>query len=219
MKAFAAILLIVATNAVASTITYNVSLNTGSLVANAAAPFSLDFQFTDGGGTGDGNNTVTLSGFNFGGGSAAADGTATTFGGASGSPATSIVITDTSFFNEYTIGFTPGATLNFTVDLTANVDAGGVPDEFSFGILDSSGFEIPANGPGDSLLLADINQATPVLYSYSSDTSRNAAAGAPIALAAPVVTQQSSVGTPEPATVWLVGTAAALLFARRRFSR
>ncbi len=47
---------------------YNVSLDTSSLIGNAAGPFSLDFQFNDGSGTNDGNNTVTLTNFAFGGG-------------------------------------------------------------------------------------------------------------------------------------------------------
>ncbi len=210
MKALA-LLLITAATASAGTL-YNVSIDTSSLIGNAAGPFQLDFQFIDGSGTDDGNNTVTLGSFNFGGGSY--DLSATTTGGVSGDPSTSIVLVDSSFFNEYTIGFTPGSTLAFSVDLTGNVDPGGVPDEFSFGILDSSGFEIPALGPGDSLLLADISSASPVLQGYGSDVTRNAAGGAPIDLSAPAITPAAS--TPEPATLWLLAGALLVGMGRRR---
>jgi hypothetical protein len=47
---------------------YDVSIDTSPLVGNAAAPFSLDFQFIDGSGIDDGNNIVSLGNFDFGAG-------------------------------------------------------------------------------------------------------------------------------------------------------
>jgi hypothetical protein len=191
---------------------YNVSIDTSPLIGNAAGPFMLDFQFLDGSGLDDGNNTVTLSGFAFGSGSPT--GSASTFGGVAGDLLTSLTLTDTSFFNEFTQGFTPGNALAFVVDLTTNVDLGGVPDEFTLAILDSSGFQIPTLGPFDTVLLADITSGNPSLFSYGSDTSRNAvASGEPIALAAPSVSQ-----VPEPSLGWLVagGFFALLICARFR---
>jgi hypothetical protein len=73
---------------------YNVTLNTAPLVGNAAGPFSLDFQLT-----GTGNNTVTLSRFQFGGGAADTFGNGPfdgTFGGASGNISSSVTLTDTA---------------------------------------------------------------------------------------------------------------------------
>ncbi len=65
---------------------YDVTLDTTQLVGSAVGPFSIFFEFTDGSGVGDANNTVTMSNFNFGGGSAL--GNAVVFGGASGSSET-----------------------------------------------------------------------------------------------------------------------------------
>src|SRR5207245_11083515 len=78
-------------------IVYNVSLNTSPLIGHAAGPFSLGFQFNDGIGTGDANNTAVLSAFQFGVGGSAA-GVPTLFGGATGSLASGVTLTDSSFF-------------------------------------------------------------------------------------------------------------------------
>src|SRR5579859_8130563 len=85
---------------------FAVTLDTSPLIGHPAGPFSLNFQFTDGQGTGDANNTVTLSSFAFGGGSAAGGPSLT--GGASGSLGSGVVLTDSAFFNAFTEGFTPG---------------------------------------------------------------------------------------------------------------
>src|SRR3984957_4720391 len=59
--------LFIATAAFGNTI----SIDTASLEGNPNAPFTLDFQFIDGSGTGDANNTVTLTDFDLAGGSLA----------------------------------------------------------------------------------------------------------------------------------------------------
>ena len=192
-------------------VVYNVSLDTSPLIANAAGPFSLDFQFTDGSGTNDGNNTVTLSNFDFGAGGGT--GLATTTGSVSGDLTSAVTLTDSQFFNEFTQTFTPGATLGFTVGLTTNVDAGGVPDEFTFAILDNTGAEIPTLGLFDTLLLADIDSSSPELHGFASDTSRGTAAtGDPLALDAPVVTSAA----PEPSALWLPACGLIAVALRRR---
>src|SRR2546427_13289286 len=90
----------------ASIIGYDISMNTSPLIGHAAAPFSLAFQFTDGSGAGDANNSIVLSNFLFGiGGSAV--GSPTLFGDATGSLASGITLTDSSFFNAFTQQFTP----------------------------------------------------------------------------------------------------------------
>src|SRR5947209_858134 len=65
-------------------VVYDVSLNTSPLIGHAAGPFSLAFQFNDGSGAGDSNNTAILSAFQFGAGGSAS-GLPSLFGGASGS--------------------------------------------------------------------------------------------------------------------------------------
>lgn len=190
---------------------YNVSLDTSPLIGNAAGPFSLDFQFTDGSGTNDGNNTVTLSNFDFGAGGGT--GSPATSGSVSGDLTSGITLIDSQFFNEFTQTFTPGAALDFTVDLTTNVDAGGVPDEFTFAILDNTGAEIPTLGLFDTLLLADIDSNSPMLFPSGSDTSRGTAAtGEAIALDTPIVTSP----VPEPSALWVPACGLALFAFRRR---
>ena len=49
-------------------VSFTVSIDTTPLAGNLAGPFALDLQLIDGGGTA--NNTVILSTFDFGGGSA-----------------------------------------------------------------------------------------------------------------------------------------------------
>jgi len=210
MKAILAFALL--TQAAFGGVVLQVSMDTSPLIGNAAGPFQLDFQFTDGSGTSDGNNTVTVSGFNFGAG--AASGTAIVSGGASGDLSSTVTLIDNSFFNELTQGFTPGATLSFTLSMTTNVDP-GVPDEFSFAIFDNSGFEIPTLGPGDAFLVSDISSANPAAQLFASDTSRNAAAGVPIDLSAPAV-QAPAAGVPEPSMLTIVALALGAIFLVRR---
>ena len=113
------------------------------------------------------------------------------------------------FFNEFFQEFTPGNTLEFTVELTTLVDPGPQPDQFSFAILDCDLFEIQTEGPADALLLADIDSALPVLQSFAGDQGRaSGCGGAPIPLPPPVV-----VLIPEPGVLALVGGGLVLLFA------
>src|SRR5579872_5074969 len=120
---------------------FDVRMNTESLVGNPAGPFWLDFQLTDGSGTGDANNVAVLSDFQFGGG--VPSGGSTLVGGATGDLTSTVTLTDSAFLTEFVQGFIPGNTLSFEVSLTANADSGGTPDEFSFAILDGSSNEIP----------------------------------------------------------------------------
>ncbi len=170
----------------------DVSLNTAPLMANPAGPFSVDFQFNDGSGLGDGNNTVIVDNFNFGSGGPV--GSASIFGSVSGDLASGITLTDSGFFNDFNQQFTPGAVLRFTVNLTTNLDSINVPDEFSFAILDSS-------GAGNAMLIADINSSSPSLLGYSSDA---------LSLAAPAIT-----AVPEPSSGWLAAGACGLFAALR----
>ncbi len=136
---------------------YHVDVNTAALIGNPSGPFSVDFQFNDGSGLGDGNNTGTVGNFTYGGGGAS--GSATQLGGASGDLYSGVVLTDTTPFNELFQGFTAGTTLGFDVTLTTNVDPGSTPDAFSFAILDGSLANIPTTGVGDTLLLINLYPA------------------------------------------------------------
>lgn len=124
----------------AGLITYDIGLNTAPLIGHPAGPFLIEFQLNDGSGTGDGNNTALLSDLVFGGG--APVGVPAFIGGASGNAGSSITLTDSSFFNQFVQQFTPGSQLGLRLALTTNVDSGGIPDQFTFAILDSSGVEL-----------------------------------------------------------------------------
>jgi hypothetical protein len=172
-------------------IIYNFSMNTAPLVGNG--PFALDFQFLDGSGSGDDNNTVKLTNFTFGGGSASGGGTAT--GGAAGSLALGVTLQDTSFFNEYYESFTPGTLLSFTIDTTSVPDTGGTPDLFTVAILDSGLNELPTNGPASEFLDVSLAGGTNAQVStYGS------APGSEFSLAAPIVQSQSPSPVPEPSS-------------------
>lgn len=137
---------------------FNITLNSSALVGNPTGPFSLDFQLADGSGTGDGNNTVTISDFNFHGGSWTGPSVVT--------------MTDNSFFSEATYQFVPGGVLSFDVSMTTAVDAGGTPDEFSFDILDNSLSEIPTVGLGDAMVAVAIDSANPTVQVFGSDLTQ-----------------------------------------------
>ena len=193
--------------------TYGVTLDTSSLVAHPAAPFSLEFQLLDGLGIGDANNTALVWNFKFGGG--AAVGAPTLTGGATGDLTSSVHLVDNTFYTEFRQTFTPGSTLSFAITLTTNVDPGGVPDQFSFAIFDAGGIEVPTLGPADQFLSIDIDSATPVALGYGSDTSRSLSAGGPASVPSPVVLS----GVPEPGSALLLASGIGLLaLARRRFS-
>jgi hypothetical protein len=145
---------------------YHVDVNTAALMGDAAGPFSLDFQLNDGSGTGDGNNTATISNFTFGGGGAT--GSASLLGGATGDLTSGVTLTDNTPFNEFYQGFTAGGTLGFDVSLTLNPDAGLTPDAFVFAILDNNLMNIPTTGSGDSLLLINIGGAAPAIQTGAS---------------------------------------------------
>jgi hypothetical protein len=193
----------------------DVTLDTSPLTVApgmSSAPFSLIFQLTDGSGTNDGNNTVNVDNFVFGGGGSTLG--ATLFGGASGGLGSGIVLTDTSFLNFFTQGFTPGGLLSFRVSMTTNVDAGGTPDAFAFSVLDSSGFPIATTDPtlADTLLTVNIDSANPTYLTYGTDVQRTN-----VVMSAPSV-EPAPAPVPEPGTLSLFGTAC-VGFVGHRFRR
>ncbi len=161
----------------ADTFTFDTSsLPTGQL--------NINFQFIDGSGIGDSNNTVTISGFSGG----TLVGVPTSTGGASGDLSGVVTLTDNDFFNEFVQQFTPsGSMLSLNLLFTSNVDAGGTPDEFTFAILDSSFREVQTTDPlGTNVLLrVDLSSGNPIVQTF--------ALGAPTAI-------------PEPTTMLLLST-------------
>ena len=153
-----AVVLLAAGTARADTITYNVTINTASL---APGNYTLAFALTDGSGTNDGNNTVTLSNFAFGGGSAS-------------NLSSGVTLNDSSFFPYFSQAFTAGNTLSFQLKDLFSLDtptpSGFVPDGFAFYILDSYGNPIWYNGDPDlyaGLFTIQFDSNNPLPDNYS----------------------------------------------------
>jgi hypothetical protein len=172
-------------------VTFTVTTDTSALVGNAAGTFSLDFQFTDGSGTGDDNNTVVVGPFNFNGGSLS--GSPTIQGGALAA-AGNVTLADTAFFSELFQGFSPGNRLTFQISLSTTPDAGGTPDQFSFAILDGNLHEIPTKGPANELLSVNLGSSNPQISTFASDLNQTT-----INIPAPTITTPISVAVPDTA--------------------
>lgn len=187
----------------AASITYEVTLDTGGLIGHVAGPFWLNLQLTDGGGTA--SNSAFFSDFGFSAGGAEA-GTASAIGGASGDMSGNVSLTDSSFLNAFSQQFTAGDVLSFKFTLTTNADL--VPDQLSFALLDSTGFEVPTTGLGaigsDALFIIDIG-STPSIQTFAPDSSRSPwGGGDPIDFSVKIsAVPPGGSDLPEPATVTL----------------
>jgi len=123
-----------------------------SALSGFVGPFQLDFQLTDGSGTGDGNTSLTVDNF--------------VIDGASAPGIAAASLTDSAFFTEVMRDFTPGGTLRFDLSGSYGVDTdpttGTVtPDEFSFAILKGDGTEVSTTAPSGALLLVDFDNISP----------------------------------------------------------
>ncbi len=154
--------------------------------------FEADFQLIDGSGTLDAVNTVTVSNTQVSGGSLLSP--ANVVGDSVGDLNSTLTLKDdSSVINEFSQAFMPGSALSFDVAMTSNVDAGGIPDEFSFGILDDRG-QLVTTGPANALLTVDFDGYLPTLQTYGADLTQTS-----IALNAP-----GAVFVPEPGTAALL---------------
>ena len=175
----------------------NVSVDTSSIASTPGA--EIFFVFTDGNGTGDANNTATLTNFSLGLGTPGALDALNSTGGVTGSLATGLSLVDSAFLNVFGQLFTPGNTLSFTLDLTTNVD-GAVPDQFSMIVVDSNGNALPSNDPngfGD-LLVVNLDSANPVVTNYAPSL---------VTLGSTTTPPPPPVTTPEPSSILLLGAA------------
>jgi hypothetical protein len=213
-----AIALLIAPALRADSLIFEVDLNTALLSAQdgANAPFYLDLQLNYGGAPAPAN-TVTLSNFQFTGGSAL--GTATTNGLASGDLGSTVSLTadSASAFNELYQQFASTTTdIKFTATVSEN-GSGATPTEFTAAILDNSlGFpaQLYTNAPDTASLVTLNLTSSNVLsdvHTYSSVSSADGNTS---------VTGVTASVIPEPSTTAAVfGCVAAMLAFRFRRSR
>ena len=144
----------------------SVSLDTAGLAGQAGS--ELLFIMTDGSGTGDGNNTASVSGVGLGGGSLAAVDPFNTFGGFTGDLGSLLTLTDNSPASGFAEFFTPGATLTFSLNVTSNSDGNGVPDGLFLYLTDPSGNPLPTADPtgSDSLFAIDLSGSGTSVSNY-----------------------------------------------------
>jgi len=196
--------LMVALPAVCGTI---FTIDTSSLISNPNGPFTADFQFTDGSGTGDGNNTITISNFS--------DPSSLTLSSQFGGVAVitsplSFTLTDTSFFNDIQFILAPDASLSFDLDATQNFDV-GTPDTFIFDILDRNLNNIPTLNPNNGIAFIEVDlpttsptAATQIITSASDPSNTDG-----VNIAAP--TESAVAQTPEPSSLCTEAVSLALV--------
>ena len=175
-----------------------VTVDTSALGGLPNGPFFLGFELADGSGTGDGNNAVILSNFQFGSGNAT--GFPLILGSAFGDLSSTVTLTDADAASVFAQSFVSGNTLSFLLSFTTNVDAGGTPDEFIFSILDSTFTPIPTSSlsPLSPFLVIDLDSANPAVQTFGADS-----------VPAPNIGDVASV--PEPSSAVLMGIPLAAL--------
>lgn len=169
-----------------------------SQLAGTSGQFAFDL--IDGGAPA---NTVTLRSFS---GNATFGGSSAT-GGVVGGVASTVTLSDTSFFNEYVLNLVFGSTFSFVLDASANATTGFAPDAFSLFALDSTGVPLGISTDptgANSLFLLNIGDAQGLQLFDSTVVN--------------ITAQAEPVGTvPEPGSALLVaiGLFALFFFARR----
>jgi hypothetical protein len=132
---------------------FHVNLDTSFL--NPASTYYTEFTLSDGhvvsSGTPDTNNNVVISNFTFGGGASGAV-LPPEVGNASGSTASSVLLADgdPGGVADHAQAFLPGASLEFDVFTTTNLDIGVNPDVLTFYLLDPSINPFSTNAPTDT---------------------------------------------------------------------
>ena len=164
-------------------------------------------------------NTVSLSAFDFGGGSAVSGSQDCTFGGlfsgagCSGDLTSGVTLEDVDVAALFTQQFEAGSTLSFLLTSTNNY-SGPVPDQFAFYLCDATISACFSDDESGAMLLLDLvgGPLTP------SSFVRFGAAGA--GLDAPTVTEAPvSVPVPEPGTLLLLAGGLSVAFRVKGFAR
>lgn len=160
-----------------------VTIDTSAANVGGSSPAEVIFSLTDGNGTGDGNNTITLSDITFGAGATLDPAVDTS--NVTGTIDTTVSMADTTFDSSLGILFNPGATVSFLLDFTSNPDSGGTPDSFSFVMFDSNGNLVATSDPTGADTIMNLNLD-------GSNTSTFADSNYATVTAASVATPESS---------------------------
>jgi hypothetical protein len=116
-----------------------------------------------------------------------------------------IVLTDGEPFNYFIESFSPGSSLSFLVNLTANLDTGDTPDAFAFSLLDGFGSSIPTMDiDADTLFTINIDSANPVIMTFATDPTGGEDGSPTIRIGAPII--GSTTPVPEPGSMLLLST-------------
>jgi hypothetical protein len=204
-----------------------VTIDTTGLAGSGAAPFSLEVQFNDGGGTV--TNTAILSNFDFGIGGGATgsptynctSGSGAACAGTSRDLSSTVVLSDSSdAFNEFLQGFTPSSSdpLQFQLDVTTNVET-PAPDGFTLSLFDSSGQGIPTSF-FDVFVELGIDQSV-VIMTFPSDPTQpppGCPTCPPLHIPA-LIAQPTPTAIPEPTTLVLLGSGLAGLIGIQRWRK
>jgi hypothetical protein len=195
---------------------FDVSLNTSALSGTTQ---TLAFGLNDSDGS---TNTISLTGFDFGGGSASSGTEDCTLGGflsgagCSGDLTSGVTLTDATtdevFFDQQ---FTVGSALSFELT-TTNAFAGGIPDGFAMYLCNATLTSCYSDDSVSGAMLILGLGGTPL--SSSSFTLNGASAQD---LPAPVVTTATGTGStmPEPSSSLLLSVAMLALIACSRAKR
>jgi hypothetical protein len=143
----------------AGLVTQEFNVNTSGLVG--LGQFTLFFQLVDGSDAGNSDNTVSLTNFNFDGGSAT-PGTVMDFGGGSGDLSSGVTLTNSNaLLNFVAQSFTPGPDLMFLATFTNNLNS-PFPDVFTTSLLDPNGNGIPTLDPtgNDTIITVTLTGTT-----------------------------------------------------------
>jgi hypothetical protein len=129
------------------------------------APFYIDFTLT-----GTNADSVDLTNFNFGGGSAIA-GTGVPTNGVSGSIPGGLVLTaGADFYNDYYQQFNPGSILSFSLSYDLTGAQGQTPDTLTMSFLDFSFDQIPTLDPTGAGTVFTLNLLpAPQFSGYAND--------------------------------------------------
>jgi hypothetical protein len=133
---------------------FTVDVNTAALEGYPPNSFVFGLVLLDPTGP-DSGNTLTITDFAFGSGSAGSDNlNYTSMPGASGDLSSGVTITDASTLTGFGNNFTPGSTLSFLV--TPTVDPSDLAGyEFVLVLFDQSNNEIPTTDPSGNDFLAE----------------------------------------------------------------